>query len=67
MLCCTPSYGLYIAEVLADINIEYLYAFVAKCADLAMVLFKVSDTERAKAVLREAGFKVPKAGAVYSM
>lgn len=51
----------------ADINIEYLYAFVAKCADLAMVLFKVSDTERAKAVLRKAGFKVPKAAEVYSM
>ncbi|MEW6574582.1 MAG: ACT domain-containing protein [Bacillota bacterium] len=51
----------------ADINIEYLYAFVAKCADLAMVLFKVNDTERAKTVLREAGFKVPKAQEVYSI
>ncbi|MEW6448095.1 MAG: ACT domain-containing protein [Bacillota bacterium] len=51
----------------ADINIEYLYAFVAKCADLAMVLFKVNDTERAKAVLREAGFKVPQAREVHSL
>jgi hypothetical protein len=51
----------------ADINIEYLYAFVAKCADLAMVLFKVNDTEKAIAVLSQAGYKVPDAREVYSV
>lgn len=51
----------------AGINIEYLYAFVAKCADLAMVLFKVNDTEKAVAVLNQAGYKVPDAQEVYAV
>ncbi|MEW6171944.1 MAG: ACT domain-containing protein [Bacillota bacterium] len=51
----------------AGVNIEYLYAFVAQCADMAMVLFKVNDTDRAITALKQAGFTVPKPEEVYSI
>jgi hypothetical protein len=51
----------------AGVNIEYLYAFVAQRADMAMVLFKVNDTERAAAALIKAGFGVPGPAEVYSI
>lgn len=51
----------------AGINIEYLYAFVAQCANQALVLLKVNDTARAIAALTKAGFKVPEPEEVYAI
>lgn len=51
----------------AGINIEYLYAFVAQRENMAMVLFKVNDTDGATAALTKAGFNVPKPEEVYSV
>ncbi|RDV84325.1 ACT domain-containing protein [Ammonifex thiophilus] len=51
----------------ANLNIEYLYAFVARHADQALVLLKVDDRERAVKVLEEAGFKVPSPEEIYSL
>lgn len=42
----------------ASINIEYLYAFVARQRDRAYVIFRVSenDQEKAEQVLKESGY-----------
>ena len=33
----------------ADITIEYMYAFLGKCKDMALVILKLSDNDRAAA------------------
>lgn len=48
-----------------DINIEYMYAFLAKKSDFANVIFRVEDITRAEKVLVEAGIKVVKEEDVY--
>ena len=40
------------------INVEYMYAFVARPGNNAMMIFRFSDTDRAMALLRENGLKI---------
>jgi hypothetical protein len=40
------------------LNIEYLYAFVGKRGDNAVVIFRIDDVEAAMAALREGGARV---------
>ena len=42
----------------ADINIEYIYAFIAVCGKNARVVVRVEDNAKAEAVLCERGIKV---------
>ena len=41
-----------------DINVEYLYAFMARTEKHAYVVLRVEDNETAEASLTEAGFKL---------
>jgi len=49
------------------INIEYLYAFVEKSSDDALVVFRVEEVEKAIKILTENGIKVLKGSEVYSL
>ena len=40
----------------ADINVEYLYAFMARTEKHAYVVLRVADNEKAEQVLTDAGF-----------
>ena len=40
----------------ADINVEYLYAFMSSSAEYAYVVLRVEDNEKAEAELTKAGF-----------
>ena len=42
----------------ADINVEYLYAFMARTEKHAYVVLRVEDNEAAEKVLTDAGFKM---------
>ena len=42
----------------ADINVEYLYAFMARTEKHAYVVLRVEDNAEAEKVLTEAGFKL---------
>ena len=42
----------------AGINLEYLYAFLAKADDNAHVVFRVADNHAATSLLRQAGFEI---------
>ena len=42
----------------ADINVEYLYAFMARTEKHAYVVLRVEDNTLAQAVLTDAGFKL---------
>ena len=42
----------------AGINLEYLYAFLAKADDNAHVVFRVADNQAATSLLRQAGFEI---------
>ena len=41
-----------------DISIEYLYSFVRRPAENALILFRVEDTDKALEILRKSGAKV---------
>ena len=45
----------------ADINVEYLYAFMSSSAEYAYVVLRVEDNEMAEAELTAAGFELVKA------
>ena len=42
----------------ADINVEYLYAFMSSSAEYAYVVLRVQDNEKAEAELTAAGFEL---------
>ena len=42
----------------ADINVEYLYAFLAVTPGVADLVLRVQDNDAAERVLREAGFEI---------
>ena len=46
-----------------EINIEYLYAFLAPAKGRAFVALRVPDAEKAEAILRDAGFETVSEGA----
>ncbi|HDR46119.1 MAG TPA: ACT domain-containing protein [Geoalkalibacter subterraneus] len=51
----------------AGINVEYMYAFVERCGQNAVIIFRFDDTEGAIRVLTEKGVTVLAGERVYSM
>jgi hypothetical protein len=51
----------------AGINVEYMYAFVHKATENAVIIFRFDEPERASAVLREAGVRVLTGEEVYAL
>ncbi|MCM8761698.1 MAG: ACT domain-containing protein [Candidatus Omnitrophica bacterium] len=49
-----------VVKILVEVgvNIEYMYAFVEKTGDKAVVVFRVEDTEKAEEILMLAGKKI---------
>lgn len=50
-----------------DIGIEYMYAFVGKITDEALVILKVDNSEEAMNALKENGIKILTPEEVYSL
>ncbi len=51
----------------ANVNVEYLYAFVEKTSDKAMVVFRFDDTEAALKIIGAIGVSVLSAEKVYAL
>ncbi|AJF06665.1 ACT domain-containing protein [Geoalkalibacter subterraneus] len=51
----------------AGVNVEYMYAFVERCGQNAVIIFRFDDTEGAIRVLTEKGVTVLAGERVYSM
>jgi len=51
----------------AGINVEYMYAFVARQSPNAVVIFRFDETERAVTTLREAGVSILPGEQLYSL
>ncbi len=49
------------------INVEYMYAFLEKHEDKAIIIFRFDDLEKAIAVLKNAGIGILKGEYVYSI
>ena len=58
-----------ILKVLAatGLNVEYMYAFVQKSKENAVVIFRLEEPERTIALLRDAGVRVLTGEEVYSL
>lgn len=50
-----------------DISIEYLYSFVKRPAENALILFRVEETDRALDVLDKAGVKIVSQESIYKI
>ena len=50
-----------------NIGIEYMYAFVGKAENEALVILKVADTDKAIRVLKENGINVVPSDSVYKL
>ena len=62
--------GLYgILEILdsSRVNVEYMYAFVERCGENAVIIFRFDDTENAIRTLLGNGFNVLEGERLYSM
>jgi hypothetical protein len=64
-----PSGLAGILKILGDngINVEYMYAFVQKSAENAVVVFRIEDIDNAINALLESGVKILSASEVYSI
>jgi hypothetical protein len=51
----------------AGINVEYMYAFVHKATENAVVIFRFDEPDRASAVLRAAGVRVLAGEEIYAL
>ena len=51
----------------ADINVEYMYAFVEKTGKKAVVVLRTSSISKGKTALKKAGVPVLSAQQVYSL
>jgi hypothetical protein len=51
----------------ADINVEYLYAFVQQSGENAIIIFRFDETDRAIKVLSEKGVKILEGKKVYTL
>ncbi len=51
----------------ASVNVEYMYAFVQKSGENAVVIFRFDEPDRAAQTLREAGVRVLSGEDVYAM
>jgi len=49
------------------INVEYMYAFVERCGENAVMIFRFDETRKAIATLSERGFTVLPGERLYSM
>jgi hypothetical protein len=50
-----------------QINVEYMYAFVERCAGNAVIIFRFDETDKAISVLRTADFNILEGERLYSM
>jgi hypothetical protein len=51
----------------ADLNVEYLYAFIAKHTEKAIVILRAENTDAGIKTLKAAGINILKADALYKM
>ena len=51
----------------AGVNVEYMYAFVEKASDKAVLVFRFEESDAALAAFRKAGVSVLPAATVYSL
>lgn len=49
------------------VNVEYMYAFVQKSGENAIIVFRFDEIEKAIATLQKAGIKILKGEEVYSL
>ncbi len=49
------------------INVEYMYAFVQKSGNNAIIIFRIDELEKAIDVLQKAGIRILKGEEVYSL
>lgn len=49
------------------INVEYMYAFVERCGDNAVMIFRFDETDKAIAVLKDRNFVVLEGERLYSL
>jgi hypothetical protein len=50
-----------------SINVEYMYAFVERCGENAVIIFRFDETEKAITVLTDKGFNILEGERLYSM
>jgi len=50
-----------------QINVEYMYAFVERCGENAVIIFRFDETDKAISTLLENGFNVLQGERLYSM
>ncbi len=50
-----------------NINVEYMYAFVERCGENAVIIFRFDETDRAIKALQKNSFNVLKGERLYSM
>jgi len=51
----------------SGINVEYMYAFVERCGENAVIIFRFDETEKAILTLTGAGFNVLEGERLYQM
>ena len=51
----------------AAINVEYMYAFVERCGDNAVIIFRFDETDKAIDTLKGSGFNILKGERLYSL
>ncbi|MCM2357257.1 MAG: ACT domain-containing protein [Geobacteraceae bacterium] len=49
------------------INVEYMYAFVERCGENAVIIFRFDETDKAVAVLQGSGVNILEGERLYSM
>jgi hypothetical protein len=50
-----------------DVNVEYMYAFVEKSSDFAVMIFRFDEVEKALSALEKAGIKTIKGKKIYGI
>lgn len=50
-----------------SINVEYMYAFVERCGDNAVIIFRFDETEKAIEALSSKGFNILQGDRLYGM
>lgn len=50
-----------------SINVEYMYAFVERCGENAVIIFRFDETDKAIQALQDKGFTVLEGERLYSM
>ena len=51
----------------ANLNVEYMYAFVCRATEKAVVVFRFEDVDHAVATLQSSGISVLRAETVYQL